>query len=278
MKYLVEYLGWLPAGAVGALIIFLRYALFAGVGYGVFYVWRKRHFLHRKIQTKLPSSSSIRHEIAHSLMSAGIFALVGLGIYGLRLIGWSKVYVSINTFGWPYLIFSFSLLLILHDTYFYWMHRTMHHPRLFRIFHLVHHRSNNPTPWASLAFHPLEAIAEIAILPLIVVIIPLHPLALFAFASWSLLWNIVGHLGFELFPRGWVDHPILKWLNTSTHHNLHHHYSKGNYSLYFNWWDHWMGTNHPEYKQRFRSVASGDKWEDNSAILRGSYSNTSVAP
>lgn len=256
MHILVESLGWAPAGLVGALLIFLRYALFAGLAYGIFYIWKSRSFLNRKIQQKLPSWGHIKHEIAHSLVTAGVFALVALGIYGLRLLGWSKVYVSISDYGWEYLLFSFVLLVVLHDAYFYWMHRTMHHPRLFRIFHLVHHRSNNPTPWASLAFHPLEAIAEIAIIPVLVLLIPFHPVVLMAFVTWSLVWNVVGHLGYEIFPAGWVDHPVLKWLNTSTHHNLHHHYSKGNYGLYFNWWDHWMGTNHPEYKQRFRELTT----------------------
>lgn len=255
MQILIEHFGWLPAGFLAGLIVFLRYALFAGIGYAIFYGWKQGNYLHRKIQQKLPSWKLIRHELSHSLLSAFVFGIVALGIYGLRLLGWSKVYLDVSDFGWAYLVGSFVLLVLLHDTYFYWVHRAMHHPKLFRIFHLVHHRSNNPTPWASLAFHPLEALVEIAIVPLLVVIIPFHPLVLVAFASWSLVWNIVGHLGYELFPAGWVDHPILQWLNTSTHHNMHHKFSKGNYGLYFNWWDHWMGTNHPEYKEQFRTIS-----------------------
>ncbi|MCB0634987.1 MAG: sterol desaturase family protein, partial [Lewinella sp.] len=156
-----------------------------------------------------------------------------------------------------YLPFSFAMLVVLHDAYFYWMHRLLHHPRLFRWMHLAHHRSNNPTPWASLAFDPLEAVLEIAIVPVLVLVIPLHPTVLLAFATWALAWNVIGHLGYELFPGGWVDHPVLRWLNTSTHHNLHHRYSKGNYGLYFNWWDRWMDTNHPDYERTFRELTSG---------------------
>ncbi len=254
MHFLVEQFGWLPASFLGGLVIFLRYALFAGIGYGIFYYWKRRNYVHRKIQQKLPSWKAIQHEIGHSLVSAVVFSLVVLGIYGLKLLGWSKIYLDAAAYGWWYLLLSFVVLVVVHDAYFYWMHRAMHHPKLFRVFHLVHHRSNNPTPWASLAFHPLEAFAEIAILPFLVVVMPLHPLAIAAFALWSLTWNVIGHLGYELFPAGWVDHPILKWLNTSTHHNMHHKFSKGNYGLYFNWWDHWMGTNHPEYKERFRRI------------------------
>lgn len=266
MHFLVEQFGWLPASFLTSLVIFLRYALFAGIGYAIFYGWKKRKFVHRKIQEKLPSWKAIRHEIGHSLVSAAVFSLVVLGIYGLRLLGWSRIYLDITEYGWWYLLLSIIGLVIIHDAYFYWMHRAMHHPKLFRIFHLVHHRSNNPTPWASLAFHPLEALAEIAILPLLVVIMPLHPVAIAVFALWSLSWNVIGHLGYELFPAGWVDHPILKWLNTSTHHNMHHKFSKGNYGLYFNWWDHWMGTNHPEYKEHFRTITEPQRSKNSLSI------------
>lgn len=254
MHILIDQFGWLPGAFISVLFIFFRYATMAGLGYLVFYGWKRRRFIHRKIQQRMPAWSAIKHEIGHSLLTAVVFALVGLGVYGLKLLGWSKIYTSIDQYGIGYLLFSFAALIVLHDAYFYWMHRLMHHPRLFKIFHLVHHRSNNPTPWASLAFHPLEALVEIAIIPFLVIVMPFHPVVLFAFATWSLTWNIVGHLGFELFPAGWVDHPVLKWLNTSTHHNLHHHYSKGNYSLYFNWWDRWLGTNHPDYEATFRTL------------------------
>ena len=35
----------------------------------------------------------------------------------------------------------------------------------------------------------------------------------------------------------WKKNPFLKWLNTSTFHNHHHQFFKGNYGLYFIFWD-----------------------------------------
>jgi sterol desaturase/sphingolipid hydroxylase (fatty acid hydroxylase superfamily) len=40
---------------------------------------------------------------------------------------------------------------------------------------------------------------------------------------------------------------------------MHHHYSKGNYGLYFNFWDRLMGTNHPNYEKEFLKVAKRAK-------------------
>jgi Delta7-sterol 5-desaturase len=51
--------------------------------------------------------------------------------------------------------------------------------------------------------------------------------------------------------------PLTRWINTTTHHDLHH--SGGfnhNYGLYFTWWDKWMGTEHPHYAERFHTVVS----------------------
>ncbi len=272
MIYLIEQLGLLAGGLASVLFIFIRYAFFAGLAFLIFYHWKKKRFERRKIQANNPKRQRIWEEVRHSSISTLVFALVGLGIFGLSQLGLSKVYTDLGAYGWAYLPFSFAVLIVAHDTYFYWVHRLMHHPRLFRVFHLVHHRSNNPTPWASLAFHPLEAFVEIAIIPLIVCMLPVHHIVLLAFASWSLTWNIIGHLGFELFPAGWVNHPITKWLNTSTHHNMHHRYSRGNYGLYFNWWDSWMGTNHPDYQSTFQQITS-DKRE-----REDYYRTTSVAP
>ena len=120
--------------------------------------------------------------------------------------------------------------------------------------HKVHHQSHNPTPWAAFAFHPLEALIEIAIVPLAILIIPFHPIVILLFSTWSIIWNVIGHAGYELFPFWFVRHPFFRWFNTATHHNMHHLKSNGNFGLYFNIWDRLMGTNFPDYEQTFESV------------------------
>ncbi|MEZ4931172.1 MAG: sterol desaturase family protein [Saprospiraceae bacterium] len=135
------------------------------------------------------------------------------------------------------------------------MHRAIHQPSLFKIIHKVHHQSHNPTPWAAFSFHPLEAFLEIGFLPIIVCLLPLHPLAIVLFSLWSILFNVMGHLGYEIFPKGFTQHPIFKWFNTPTHHNLHHQRSNCNYGLYFNFWDRVMQTNHKKYHEIFDEIS-----------------------
>ena len=110
----------------------------------------------------------------------------------------------------------------------------------------MHHKSVNPSPWAAYAFHPAEAVLEAGIFPLILFLIPAHPVALFSFVTLMLWFNVYGHLGYELFPAKLYRHPLGRWLNSSVYHNLHHERFTGNYGLYFTFWDRWMGTLRPD--------------------------------
>jgi sterol desaturase/sphingolipid hydroxylase (fatty acid hydroxylase superfamily) len=55
-------------------------------------------------------------------------------------------------------------------------------------------------------------------------------------------------------PKNWVRIPLLKYKTASTHHNLHHEKFKGNYGLYFTFWDKWMKTEIAEYESKFDKV------------------------
>jgi Delta7-sterol 5-desaturase len=247
----IEEFGVLITWVVSSFLIFFRYLVVAGIAFFIFYKWKKKHFKPRKIQTTLPAKVTILNELRNSIFSCLVFGLFILLIIGMKSYGLTMLYQDPLQFGYAYLLFSWALLIVIHDTYFYWTHRLMHHRKLFPIMHYVHHQSYNPTPWASFSFHPLEAIVEFAFLPVVVCCIPLHPLAILFWSIWMILWNVVGHLGYELFPKGFIHHPVFKWFNTSTHHNLHHQRSRGNFGLYFNWWDHWMNTNDETYEKTF---------------------------
>ncbi|MFN8355684.1 MAG: sterol desaturase family protein [Spirosomataceae bacterium] len=242
----------------------LRYVIIAGSMYVLFYVWKRRTWFHRKIQQKYPQYREMRREIAYSISTMFIFGGIGYGVFMLRQAGYTQFYTEVATYGWGYLIVSFVLLALVHDTWFYWTHRLMHHPKLFPIFHKVHHLSHNPSPWAAFAFHPTEAIVEAGFLPIAVLLFPVHRYAIFTFMLFMMVLNVLGHTGFEFYPKGFTKHWLGKWFNTPTHHNMHHRFGKGNYSLYFNLWDRIMGTNHRLYDATFEEVLSRETDTDRS--------------
>jgi sterol desaturase/sphingolipid hydroxylase (fatty acid hydroxylase superfamily) len=234
----------------------LRYLLFAGAAWLLGYVWFKRRWFHRKIIARFPESSEVRREIAYSAVSVFIFASVAaLTLWAARL-GWTQIYYPLSRHGWLWFAGSIVCAIVLHDTYFYWTHRLMHLPRLFRWFHRTHHLSRNPTPWAAYAFAPLEGVVQASIFPLTAFLIPIHPLAFAIFMVWQIIFNIFGHMGYEFHPPWLMSSWLGRFMNTPTNHVMHHEFIRGNYGLYFNVWDRIMKTNHAGYEDRFREVTS----------------------
>lgn len=232
-----------------------RYLFVAGLAFLVCYVLLRKRISLRKIQQRFPQGSDYLREIGYSVTTISIFTLVPFFLIKQDAIRpYTTFYRDIDTYGWVYFFAAYPIMFIMHDTYFYWMHRLMHHPKIFRFVHLVHHKSTNPSPWAAYAFHPLEAIVETGIFVIFLFTIPVHFLHYTIFFLLSIIYNVYGHLGWELYPKGFSKHPIGKWINTSVNHNQHHQYFKGNYGLYFLFWDRIMGTIRKDYDERFEAV------------------------
>jgi Delta7-sterol 5-desaturase len=235
-----------------------RYFMIAGIAFAIFYVLRRGSARPKKIQEKFPAKRDYLREISYSVTTISIFALVPLTVLHVPAVkAHTFFYTDIKQYGWLYFFLAFPVMFIIHDTYFYWTHRLMHHKKLFRLFHLVHHHSTNPSPWAAYAFHPLEALVEAGIFMIFLFDMPIHPLHLFIFVFLLIVYNVYGHLGYELYPPGFSKHAVGKWINTSVNHNQHHQFFKGNYGLYFLWWDRWMKTIRPDYDDKFEAAVSG---------------------
>jgi lathosterol oxidase len=237
-------------------LMMLRYMLVAGLFYLIFYRIRKDQWLHRKIQLLFPENRKILFEIRNSISTIFIFGCIGVGSFLLRSTGFfPSDFTRIKDFASLMEIpVSVVILLFVHDTWFYWTHRMMHLKFIFSWMHKVHHQSTNPSPWAAFSFHPSEAVVEALFLPFCLWIYPFHPLALFIFLLVMILMNVIGHLGFEIFPSWFYKTWVGQWQNTSTHHNMHHKFNRCNFGLYSNFWDWVMGSNHPEYKSRLNEI------------------------
>jgi lathosterol oxidase len=247
MQDLIEF--WLTVFAIDT----LRYVLGAGSVAFVLGVAFKKFSASRKIQTRTAKASDVRREVIYSLLTTAVYATVALFTVQLDQAGLLKWYGDWGQYPVWYGVLSLPLVLVLHDAYFYWVHRLMHHRALFRRFHLVHHKSHTPTPWAAYAFAPGEAVLMALFVPLMALLIPIHYMVLFAFLTIMIVRNAMGHAGVEFHPRGWVDGPF-DIFTSVTHHDLHHQRARGNYGLYFTWWDRWMGTEFADYKDCFRQA------------------------
>lgn len=223
-------------------IILSRYFLVAGGLYWIFYNLLSEQLTRLRVQRWPTWQQAIRSDIQLSIVSACVFAIAATLMMTSPLLGLTRLYTDISQYGIPYLFFSFFLMLILQDTGFYFCHRLFHHPQLFRWFHQGHHRSQSPTPWTSFAFDLPEAIVQVLLIMVILLILPVHVGTLLAVLVTMTLWSVFNHLGFSLFPDSFVCHWLSQWLIGPQHHVIHHQRYRLHYGLYFTLWDRLLGT------------------------------------
>ncbi len=230
-----------------------RYLVGVVVMWLLLHVLLKRRLAHRLIAA-WPSSRDMRREFAYSLSSVLIFSALGMGVFAMIITGHMVIYAKPDRYGWLWLVLSLPAMILWHDVYFYWTHRLLHTPWLFRRVHGVHHRSRNPSPWAAYAFHPIEAVINGLVTPLALMVVPLHGGVILAFSLHQIFRNAHGHAAVETMPGGFTRHWFWKHFTTTTHHHLHHETAQGNYGLWFTWWDRWRRTERKDYLARFDAV------------------------
>ncbi|OFW99694.1 MAG: hypothetical protein A3D94_16060 [Alphaproteobacteria bacterium RIFCSPHIGHO2_12_FULL_66_14] len=233
-----------------------RYLVAATLMVTILALFWKAGLARRKLQARAATAADRRREILASLRTALIFSLLSTPIAVGVSLGWITIYKDFDQAGPLYLVLSLAFMLAAHDAYFYWTHRAMHHRRLFTLFHRTHHLSRTPTPWAAYSFAVPEAVVHGVFVPLFVLLVPMHAVALFAFGIIMILRNVMGHAGAEVHPAAFGPGRWLGWNNTTTHHDLHHEAGRYNYGLYFRWWDKLMGTEHPDYRRKFEAIVT----------------------
>ena len=237
----------------------LRYLIPASLAFVGFYLIGGRSLQHLMIQGTLPKARQMWREIGYSMSTVVIFSLVGFFIFLSQKAGLTQMYHHFKDHSAWYFAFSLAAMIVIHDFYFYWTHRLMHHKTIFRHVHLVHHQSTNPSPWAAYSFHPIEALIQALVFPLMVFTLPAHPIALTIFLIYMIVRIVLGHIGFEILPKGFTRNKWLNWNTAVTHHNLHHEQFHSNYGLYFSWWDRWMKTEHAAYHEKFEEIKARPK-------------------
>ena len=221
------------------LILVIRYFITAGVFY-VYY--SKQHSSQKILSRRAAKKGQIKKEIYWSMISSAIFAFFGALVYLLFLHGETAIYIELSRFGYWYLPVSLLLVLLIHETYYYWVHRIMHFPSIYKRVHKVHHQSLSPTPWSAFSFHPWESLLEAIILPLILIFIPVNLYVLVFYLILMTLSSVINHLDIEIYPEYFQKSAFGRFFIGATHHHFHHEEFSTNYGLYFTFWDKIMKT------------------------------------
>ncbi|MBV7258655.1 sterol desaturase family protein [Erythrobacter sp. WH158] len=187
--------------------------------------------------------AQIGREIRWSLLATLIYgAPAGMLFWSWNHLGWTQLYSGLADYPLWYMPLSVFIYLFAQDTWFYWTHRAMHAPRLFKIMHKVHHDSRPPTAWTAMSFHWLESIVGAALIPAMLLVVPIHFAMLGVVLTIATIMGVTNHMGWEIFPRQVVHSPLGQWVITASHHEKHHEEYRCNFGLYFRFWDRVCGT------------------------------------
>ena len=143
--------------------------------------------------------------------------------------------------------------------FYYFLHRSMHHRRLFWM-HRWHHESLVTTPMTGFSMHPVEAIGwTIGMLGPCIALAQTGLLGFWGWLAWLwFIWtgNIAGHANAEMFPlRSTPASTILS--NPISYHSLHHARFDGHYGFITAFMDRIFGTEFPDWKELHDRVFDG---------------------
>jgi lathosterol oxidase len=233
------------------LIVAGRYFLIAGL----FHIWfnklKKDKWTKRSLSKKTIDKKQFYTEVKWSLLTSVIFAVAGSLTACLWQKGYTRLYINCNEYPLWYLPVSLLISMLVHETYYYWLHRWMHRPKVFRLLHKVHHDSNTTSAWTAFSFHPLEGLLQAVILPLTVIILPMNVYVLLFQLTIMTFSSVINHLEIETYPANFYRHFLGKWIIGATHHSLHHKQFKYNFGLYFTFWDKWKNTESHKFASLF---------------------------
>lgn len=248
-----------------------RYFLVAGLFYSAFYLWFPVKWRNRKLSRKPYPSGQFRKEVIWSIITAVIFSFAGTLTVWFWQKGYTKVYTDIDLYGLAYLPVSLLIMMFLHESCYYWLHRWMHTKPIFKIVHKVHHDSHITSPFTAFSFHPLEGLLQAVFLPGILLFLPVHYYVILFQLIIMTLSGVINHLNIEIYPKNFNKNVIGNWLIGATHHSLHHKQFKYNFGLYFTFWDKIRKTESPLYDELFsKSTLSADNKQIQNAGVNSS--------
>lgn len=160
--------------------------------------------------------------------------------------------ISIWFFLWFFL--GFIYIPIWAAFHFYWIHRFLHLPFMYRRFHALHHRNINIGPWSGMSMHPVEHFLYISSICIHWIVLA-HPIHLIFHLLWLGPGASMSHTGYE----NMIIKDKKRLALGTFYHQLHHRYYECNYGNQEMPWDRWFGTFHDGSRKATEETRSRKK-------------------
>jgi len=182
------------------------------------------------------------------------------------------MYMSATLPEWYTVAWQVFVFVVVEDTMFYWSHRLLHHPSIYKHIHKQHHEFKSTIGIASEYAHPVEGLIA-NLIPFVTGPLLVGRVHMFTLLFWMFLRvveTVDAHSGF-VFP--FSPFSLLPFQGGAERHDYHHLYNIGSFGSFFNLWDWFMGTDQPfrthQAKQRGAAAASGSSITISSSSSQG---------
>jgi len=127
-------------------------------------------------------------------------------------------------------LWQLAAFVLIQDTIFYWSHRALHIPRLFKAIHVKHHLFRHVRGHSSEFAHPVEGVANLVAFMLPAIVLGSHLLTFGIWVAIRVVETVEAHSGYA-------------FTSLASRHAFHHLYAaKGCLGSFFGFWDRIMGT------------------------------------
>jgi len=162
-------------------------------------------------------------------------------------------------------LWQIPVFFVIEDFYFYWIHRFLHHKRVYKYVHKVHHEHKYPFGIAAEYAHPVETF----FLGIGTLLGPLffakHMVTLWVWLFFRLLETVEDHSGYDV---PWNPTNLIPFWGGAVHHDFHHKTFEGPYSSVFTWCD-WMFGTDKEFRAQQAKLRGGKESWAYPAAFRG---------
>jgi Delta7-sterol 5-desaturase len=217
-------------------LCFLRTAIlslrFPGLDYFYFFYLKREKYFPKFV----PDWVMQRKEIKWTMYSIGGNAFFHAACHMMIHHGWTRVYFNFSDHSLAHMILSVVGLFFFTEFGVYWAHRSLHEVKWMYVhLHKPHHLFLLPTPFASLAFHPVDSFLQFFPYHVYLFLVPMHAAIYLLALGAIMLWAVAIHDRLTYVPDGLV-------LSTG-YHTVHHYrnhgsgkgYNYGQYTVMFDW-------------------------------------------
>ncbi|XP_062508812.1 uncharacterized protein LOC134185047 isoform X2 [Corticium candelabrum] len=206
------------------------------------------------MQAKYPDGKLLRRCLKQ--LAFNHFVLEPLGLPFLYYIAKaSGVQMTFPLPSWSEVAGHIVICVIVEDALFYWTHRLLHVPFLYRRIHKQHHQFYTPIGMAAEYAHPLEYLLSNS-LPFFTgpFLTGCHLLTMWIWLFIRIVESLDGHSGYDFW---WVPFRYFPFRPGPALHDFHHSHNVGNYGSFFQFWDWLCGTDkvYKRYVQEMKSVS-----------------------